>query len=268
MSLVFDLSQTKQWVLPDVTGGMFQSDLFTLNDDGTFETLTGFYEGSILTWSLSEDKKILTLKDTNAFDSGEFNQMDLQLSRSLDHAFSVVVKYSNEEADERYVMLRNALPVMGDGILAKLTETAGTNKFISSAVNSRAKEWQDRTRLPGDWFGWALTSSTEMKQPQFRCDGEIPLGGEVCHGEFTAFLGGTGTWEVKGNALHIERGNSSWLQDGSCVADEPCNLRVIVPLYEKEGVITGYEYNIIRRNQYQIMPRVMFWTLPELPPLQ
>lgn len=266
--LVFDLSQTKQWVLPDVSGSMFGSDLFTLKDDGTFETLTGFYEGSILTWSLSEDKKTLTLKDTNAFDSGEFNQMDLQLSRTLDHAFSVVVKYSNEEADERYVMLRNALPVMGDGIVAKLTETAGTNKFISSAVNSRAKEWQDRTRLPGDWFGWALTSSTEMRQPQFRCDGDIPLVGEVCDGEFTAFLGGTGAWEVKDNALHIERGNPSWLQDGICVADEPCNLRVIVPLYEKEGVITGYEYNIIRRNQYQIMPRVMFWTLPELPPLQ
>lgn len=266
--LEFDLTQSKTWILPELNGSPVESELYTLKDDGTFETFTGFYEGSLLTWSLSEDKKTLSIKATNAFDSGEFNQMDLQISRALDSAYSVLASFTNEESVERFSALKSALPVKGDGVVSLLANTAGTSKFILSSVNSRNKEWQDRTRLPGDWFGWALTSSSDARQPQFRCDGEIPFVGEVCQGKFSAFLGLGGTWEVKDNALYIERGLAANYQSGACVQGEPCNLRVIVPLYEKDGVITGYEYNIVRRNQFQIMPRVMHWTLPNLPAVE
>lgn len=266
----FDLTQSKTWILPELTGSPVESELYTLKDDGTFETFTGFYEGSILTWSLSEDKKTLSLKATNAFDTGEFNQMDLQISRALDSAYSVLATFTNEESVERFSALKSILPVKGDGVVSLLANTAGTSKFILSSVNSRHKEWQNRTRLPGDWFGWVLATDGTARSPFFNCDGVRADLGSVCEGNFKTSTESfsAGTWEVKGNALHIERGLAANYQSGACVQGEPCNLRVIVPLYEKDGVITGYEYNIVRRNQFQIMPRVMHWTLPNLPAVE
>ncbi|GHG67911.1 hypothetical protein GCM10010919_16950 [Alishewanella longhuensis] len=268
--LEFDLAQSKIWILPELSGSQVESELYTLNEDGTFETFTGIYEGSILTWALSEDKKTLTLKATNAFDSGEFNQMELQISRALDSAYTVLTTFSNEELVERFSALKSALPVSGEGVVNVLAATAGTSKFILSSVNSRNKEWQGRVRLPGDWFGWVLASDGTARSPFFNCDGVRPDLGSLCVGDFKTSTGSlsAGTWEVKDNALFIERGLAVNYQSGACVQGEPCNLRVIVPLYEKDGVVTGYEYNVVRRNQFQIMPRVMHWTTPDLPAVE
>lgn len=268
--LEFDLAQSKIWILPELKGSQVESELYTLKEDGTFETFTGIYEGSTLTWALSEDKKTLTLKATNAFDTGEFNQMELQISRALDSAYTVLTTFSNEESVERFSALKSALPVSGEGVVNLLAATAGTSKFILSSVNSRNKEWQGRTRLPGDWFGWVLATDGTARSPFFNCDGVRPDLGSVCVGDFRTSTESfsAGTWEVKDNALYIERGLAANYQSGACVQGEPCNLRVIVPLYEKDGVVTGYEYNVVRRNQFQIMPRVMHWTTPDLPAVE
>lgn len=284
----FDLSQSRQWVLPDVKGSAFDSDVFTLNSDGSFDTLTGFYDYYQRSWTLSEDNKTLTLKITHPDYADEFNQMTLQLVRALDSAYTVLAKFSsditNEDPIQRFSKLDTVLQVKGDGVVSQLNAVAGTNKLILSSVNSRNKEWQQRQRLPGDWFGWKLNADNTSFTPSFTCDGEsvFNLAGEVCTGSFamTAQPTNLGVWQVKNNQLQLERGTAGAYTNGDCIEGEPCNLRVIVPLFVSQGVITGYEYNVFSdaiaeqrgmhpdRNNFQIMPRVMHWTLQELPAVE
>ena len=135
--------------------------------------------------------------------------------------------------------------------------------------------------MPGAWFGWKLDEDNTSYTPIFTCDGVNSLAkpGEVCTGLFV-FPGQSfnqGVWQVKDNQLHIERGTEADYASGACTQGEPCNLRVIVPLYEHSGVITGYEYNIVSdalttrygvpstHHNFQITPRVMHWTFQDLP---
>lgn len=277
----FDLSQTQQWVLPDIKGSAIDSDLFTLNPDGSFDTLTGLYSNYIRTWSLSDDNKTLIVKITNPASESDFNQMNLHIVRELESAFSVLVSFGTGEPSKRYDRIASVLAVKGDGVVSRFASTSTTKDMLLSSVNSRYKEWKGRRRMPGAWFGWKLDADNTSYTPIFTCDGVNSLAkpGEVCTGRFvfTSQSFNAGTWQVKNNQLHIERGKAADYSSGACVEGEPCNLRVIVPLYESAGVFTGYEYNILSaelaaqyavpstHNNFQITPRVMHWTLQDLP---
>jgi len=277
----FDLAQSRQWLLPDVKGSPFDSDLFTLNPDGSFDTLTGIYDNYIRSWSLSEDNKILTVKISNPSAANDFNQMRLHIVRKLESALSVQASFSNEAPSERYSKIAAVLMVKGEGVVDQLSATSTTNNMLLSSVNTRYKEWKGRRRMPGAWFGWKLDQDFTSYTPLFTCDGVNSMAkpGEVCTGSFV-FPGRSyneGVWQVKDKQLHIERGTAADYASGACTRGEPCNLRVIVPLYERSGVVTGYEYNIVSdalttrygvpstHNNFQITPRVMHWTFQDLP---
>ncbi len=266
-ALPFDLSISKKWILPDPIGRVNDNDLFTLNDDGTFDTLTGTHQGAVKTWALSADKKVLTLTLTDSVSPSKNYQMDVQINRKLDHGYSVLATFKNSVSPEPFSQLRATLPVAGPGVIDLLTASAGKNKMIISAFNSRAYEWQGRTRLIGDWYGWILNQENRVRVPQFTCDNVIMYPGDDCFGKlaYTPIDTLNGVWEVKNNELHVVSADRTTYRPSYCQFDQPCNLRVIVPLYEKDGLITGYEFNKLPRDVYLVKPRLIQMTIQDLP---
>jgi len=265
--LSFDLATSRKWILPDVYGRSSENDLFTLNEDGTFHSLTGAYHGLKSTWSISTDKKTLSLTVTDPANPTKHSQMDLQISRKLDHGYSILSTFKNHLSPEKFSQLRSALPITGSGVIDLLAGAVGKNKIVLAAISSQTYEWQGRKRLYGDWYGWLLNQDKSARVPKFTCDGEIMVLGNICNRVFgfAPLDVSTGVWDVKNGELHVERGSKSLYDNQTCKLDKPCNLRVIVPLYAKDGLITGYEYNVDYRNSYFVKPRMMHWTIEDLP---
>ena len=280
----FDLELSSQWVLPDIHGRRFLNDVFTLHGNGSVTSMSGIYSNRQLSWNLSEDKKTLELTSSNHHPYDEIYKMELVIDRKLDFAFNALVRFSNTTNAGTFGELKSILPVYGDGVLEVVTATKDTNQLLLSSVNTRAKEWSGRERKAGNWFGWKLSVEGTSYTPRFRCDDEPAeqmLPEAVCSGNFvtTETKMNPGHWHTDGQKLFIERGLEEFYASGHCTYGQVCNLRVIVPLFEKDGIVTGYEYNQVSsalgttwgysdRNNLMIMPRVMHWSLQELPPQQ